>query len=148
MKNKTSVESIGAATGQTPPAPPAENLGRVEVSPGAIATIAASALDNCYGVVGLASRRLRNGRAEMLRSEQARDGIQIRMEQDKIIIDLYVILGHNLRISEVAHNIMTTVKYQVQNSLGMPVEQVNVNVQGLQLAESDSKDGKDSKGSK
>lgn len=142
MKNKISLESTGAATGQTPPAPSAENLGRVEVSPGAIATIAASALDNCYGVVGLAARRLRNGRAETLRPERARDGIQIRVEGERIVIDLYVILEHNLRISEVAHNIMSTVKYQVQDSLGMPVEQVNVNVQGLRLSESNGKDGK------
>jgi uncharacterized alkaline shock family protein YloU len=142
MKNKTGVESIGAATGQTPPAPSAENLGRVEVSPIAIATIAANALENCYGVVGVASRRLRNGRAEMLRPEHVREGIQVHVEGEKIIIDLYVILEHNLRISEVAHNIMSTVKYQVQHSLGMPVEQVNVNVQGLRLSEGTGKDGK------
>jgi|SRR5690242_15363925 uncharacterized alkaline shock family protein YloU len=142
MKNKTSVESIGAATGQTPPAPPAENLGKVEVSPGAIATIAAKALENCYGVVGLAARRLRNGRAEMLRPEQSREGIQIRLEDDKIIIDLYVILEHGTRISVVAHEIMNTVKFQVESNLGMPVEQVNVNVQGLRLSEGEGKDGK------
>ncbi len=142
MKNKTSMESIGATTGQTPPAPSAENLGKVEVSPGAIASIAAAALDNCYGVVGLASRRLRNGRAEMLRPEQAREGIQVTNDAGKIIIDLYVILEHNLRISEVAHNIMSTVKYQVQHSLGMPVDEINVNVQGLRLSGSDGKDTK------
>ncbi|NWJ96353.1 MAG: Asp23/Gls24 family envelope stress response protein [Chloroflexi bacterium] len=136
------MESIGATTGQTPPAPSAENLGRVEVSPNAVATIAASALENCYGVVGLAARRLRNGRAEMLRPEHAREGIQVHMEGEKIIIDLYVILEHNLRISEVAHNVMNTVQYQVQHSLGMPVEQVNVNVQGLRLSEDDGKDVK------
>jgi uncharacterized alkaline shock family protein YloU len=142
MKNKTSVESIGAATGQTPPAPPAENLGRVEISPGAIATIAANALESSYGVVGLAARRLRNGKAEMLRPEQVREGIEVRMDGEKIVIELYVILQYGLRISEVAHNIMRDVKYLVQNRLGMPVEQVNVNVQGLRFAEDNGKDVK------
>jgi len=142
MKNKTSVESIGAAIDQTPPAPSAENLGKVEISPGVIATIVANTLENCYGVVGLAPRRLRNGRAEMLRPEQAREGIQVRTEGDRIIVDLYVILEHNVRISAVAYNLMTTVSYQLQRSLGMPVEQINVNVQGLRLSEDGGKDSK------
>jgi len=64
MKNKTSLESYGATTGQTPPAPAPENLGEVVISPEAIAIIAAEAvMEKGYGVVGLAARRLRNGRA-------------------------------------------------------------------------------------
>ena len=104
MKKDTSVESFGASTGQTPPATAAENLGKVEVSPEAIITIAAQAvMEKAYGVVGFASRRLRNGRAEMLRSDQFREGIQLRYDGDQIILDLYVIIEYDTRISEVAH---------------------------------------------
>lgn len=139
MKKDTSVESYGAATGQTPPAPAADKLGKVEVSPEAIATIAAQAvIEKAYGVVGLASRRLRNGRAEMLRPEHYHDGIQIRFEGDQIILDLYVIVAYGIRVSEVAHNIMSNVKFEVERHLGRPVAEVNVNVQGLQRPESES----------
>jgi uncharacterized alkaline shock family protein YloU len=132
MKNKTSLESYGATTGQTPPAPAPENLGEVVISPEAIAIIAAEAvMEKGYGVVGLAARRLRNGRAEMLRPENAKDGIQVRFEGKEILIDLYVIIEYGLRISEVAHNMMHNVKFEVERHLGMPVAQVNVNVQGL-----------------
>jgi len=132
MKNKTSLESYGATTGQTPPAPAPENLGEVVISPEAIAIIAAEAvMEKGYGVVGLAARRLRNGRAEMLRPENVKDGIQVRFEGKEIIVDLYVIIEYGLRISEVAHNMMYNVKFEVERHLGMPVAQVNVNVQGL-----------------
>ncbi len=132
MKNKTSLESYGATTGQTPPAPAPENLGEVVISPEAIAIIAAEAvMEKGYGVVGLAARRLRNGRAEMLRPENAKDGIQVRFEGKEILVDLYVIIEYGLRISEVAHNMMHNVKFEVERHLGMPVAQVNVNVQGL-----------------
>lgn len=139
MKKDTSVESFGASTGQTPPATAAENLGKVEVSPEAIITIAAQAvMEKAYGVVGFASRRLRNGRAEMLRSDQFREGIQLRYDGDQIILDLYVIIEYDTRISEVAHNIMTTVKYEVERHLGRPVGEVNVNVQGLRKIENET----------
>jgi uncharacterized alkaline shock family protein YloU len=87
--------------------------------------------DKSYGVVGLAARRLHNGRATMLRPEQYREGIQIRFEGEEIILDLFVIIEYGLKVSEVAHNIMSNVKFEVERHLGRPVAEVNVNVQGL-----------------
>jgi uncharacterized alkaline shock family protein YloU len=136
MKNNTSLESLGAATGETPPAPAADQLGKVEISPEAVATIAAEAImERGYGVVGLASKRLRAGRPEILRPEHYRDGIQVQFEDDQIILELYVIVEYGLRIAEIAHNIMQNVKFDVEKHLGMTVKQVNVNVQGLRTTE-------------
>ncbi|MEI7555564.1 Asp23/Gls24 family envelope stress response protein [Candidatus Chlorohelix sp.] len=132
MKNKSGLESFGAATGQTPPAPTLDNLGKVEISPEAIATVAANAvMEKGYGVVGIAAPRLKNGRAEMLPTPRSKDGILVRIENNEIIIDLFVIIQYGIRISEVAHNIMQNVKFEVESHLGMAVSQVNVNVQGL-----------------
>jgi uncharacterized alkaline shock family protein YloU len=39
-----------------------------------------------------------------------------------------------MRISEVAHNIMESVKFNVEKALGIPVAQVNVHVQGLRVS--------------
>lgn len=132
MKKDTRLESVGATTGELPPAPNLENLGKVEVSPEAIAHIAAQAImEKGYGVVGLASRRLRGGKAEMLKPENYREGIQIRFSGNEIILDLYVIIEYPIRVSEAAHNIMFTVKTEVEKHLGRPVREVNINVQGL-----------------
>lgn len=140
MKNKAGLESYGAATGETPPAPATDELGKVEISPEAVATIAAEAvMEKAYGVVGLAAMRLRNGRAEVLKPERYRDGIQVRFEDDQIVLDLYVIVEYGLRIAEVAHNIMQNVKFEVEKHLGMPVKQVNINVQGLRTPQPESK---------
>jgi uncharacterized alkaline shock family protein YloU len=141
MKKDTSLESRGASTGQTPPAPEVEKLGKVEVSPEAIASIASEAvLEKSYGVVGLAARRLHNGRAAMLRPEQYREGVQIRFEGDQIILDLYVIIEYGLKVSEVAHNIMSNVKFEVERHLGREVAEVNVNVQGLRQTDDHATD--------
>ncbi len=105
--------------------------GKIEVLPNAIHSIVVQATRSCYGVLGIASPHLRNGQAVLLSPEQSNQGVRINTLNDQIIIDVYVALEYGLRISEIAHNIMSTVKFSVEKMLGTPVTQVNVNVQGL-----------------
>ena len=109
-------------------------LGRIEVSPAAIAGLAATAVLECYGVVGMSPRTLQDGLAEILRRESYRRGIQVRIMDQLIVIDLYVVLEYGVRISEVAHNIMENVKFRVEKVLGVPIDEVNVHVQGLRVS--------------
>ena len=111
--------------------PQVRPLGKIEVLPNAIHSIAVQAVYECYGVVGIASPRLRNGQAVLLTEEQSSQGVQVRLVNDQIILEVYVVLEYGLRISEIAHNIMSSVKYSTEKMLGVPVAQVNVNVQGL-----------------
>ncbi len=111
-------------------------LGSIEISPVAIASIASQTVLECYGVVGMASHTLRNGLAEMLRPVDApRKGVEVELEDDRIAIDLYVIMEYGVRVSEVAHNIMQSVKFNVEKALGVPVAEVNVHVQGLRISD-------------
>jgi len=111
--------------------------GRIEVSPTAIASLAAQAVVECYGVVGMANRNLRDGITEVLPRGSSRRGIQVHLQDNDIVIDLYVVIQHGTRISEVAHGIMNRVKFMVEKAVGLPVAQVNVHVQGLRVDETD-----------
>ena len=51
------------------------------------------------------------------------------------MIDLYVIMEYGVRVSEVAHNIMQSVKFNVEKALGVPVAEINVYVQGLRISD-------------
>ncbi len=106
-------------------------LGKIEVLPNAIHTIAVQAISECYGVVGIAAPRLAGGRVVLLSPEQCNQGVQVRMLNEQLHIEVYVALEYGLRISEIAHNIMSSVKFSVEKMLGVPVALVNVNVQGL-----------------
>lgn len=106
-------------------------LGKIEVLPNAIHSIAVQAASQCYGVLGIASPRLRNGQAILLPPEQSNQGVRVIYEQDQLIIDIYVALEYGLRISEIAHNIMSSVTFATEKMLGISVAQVNINVQGL-----------------
>jgi uncharacterized alkaline shock family protein YloU len=109
------------------------SLGRIEVSPRVVATIVGHAANECYGIVGMAARGLRDGIAERLNRENLHRGVEVRVDGAGLSIELYVIAQYGTRISEVAHNLMSAVSYSVEKTLGIPVHEVNVNVQGIQL---------------
>ncbi|MGH2514191.1 MAG: Asp23/Gls24 family envelope stress response protein [Ktedonobacterales bacterium] len=108
--------------------------GKIEVSPRAIATVAGRAVAECYGVVGIAARRPRLGAVELLAPEHYRRGVEVRFTDDHIAIEVYVVLEHGLRITEIAHNIMESVKFAVERTLGLRVVRINVNVQALRVS--------------
>jgi uncharacterized alkaline shock family protein YloU len=97
--------------------------------------LAAKAAGDCYGIVGMSARGLRDGLAELLNRENAERGIELRVQDEGLGIDLYVIVDHGVRILEVAHNLMSAVAYSVEQHLGIRVLQVNVNVQGIRPSE-------------
>ena len=109
-----------------------ESLGEIEISPVAVATIASQAIDQCYGVVGMANKNLVNGIASLL-SKEHRRGIEVTYEDDELSIDVYVIVEHGVRIRAVAESIQNTVKFHVEKGMGVPVEAVNVYIQGLRF---------------
>jgi uncharacterized alkaline shock family protein YloU len=121
---------------RTPVTNPGETpAGKIEVSPRAIAHLASRAAQRSYGVVGLAQRHARPGWAELLRREEAHKGVDVSFTDGRVVIELYLVLEYGTRISEVARNIMSNVKFTVESALGVPVVQVNVNVQDIRVSE-------------
>ena len=112
-------------------------LGRIQVSPRAIASIAARAVLTSYGVVGVASATLRDGIADILNLDSVHRGVGVQVVDGKVTIDLYVVIEYGTRISVVAHNMMESVKFSVEQALAMPVAQVNVHVQGVHISADD-----------
>jgi uncharacterized alkaline shock family protein YloU len=110
-----------------------ESLGKIDISIATIATITNQAVNQSYGVVGMAGKGLVNGIAQLL-SRESRRGIDVVVEGDKIIIDVYVIVEYGIPIRVVAQSIQHTVKFHVEKAVGLPVEAVNIYVQGLRLS--------------
>ena len=110
--------------------------GRIEVSPAAVATIANHAVLNSYGLVGMSSKNLVNGLAQVLRADSKR-GVQVHIDDDQIVIDLYVVIEYGVRVATVARNIMSQVKFSVERAMGVPITGVNVHVQGLRVSVGD-----------
>ncbi len=109
------------------------NLGKLVLSEEAIATVAGAAATECYGVVGMAGRKMTDGISELLGKENLSRGVSVSIEGDALYIDLSVILGYGVRITEVARMIVDKVRYTVESATGLKVKKVTVNVQGIRV---------------
>lgn len=111
-------------------------LGKIEISPTAIATIAAQAVSQAYGVVGLANKSFAHSVARAFSGESHR-GVVVTAADDRIEIDLYVIVEYGTRIASVAASVQNLVRFNVEKALGVPVTAINVHVQGLRISSTD-----------
>ena len=101
--------------------------GHITISNEVISTIAGGAAVECYGIVGMASKhQLRDGLSEMLRKENFSKGVVVRQEDDYLHIDMYIIVSYGTKISEVAHNVQSQVKYTLNKTIGLSVSSVNI----------------------
>ncbi|QHE52149.1 Asp23/Gls24 family envelope stress response protein [Pontibacillus sp. HMF3514] len=111
------------------------NYGHVTITNDVIATVAGGAAVECYGIVGMASKnQLKDGIAEILRKENFSRGVIVRQEEESVHIDMYIIVSYGTKISEVAHNVQSQVKYTLNQTVGLSVDSVNIYIQGVRVA--------------
>lgn len=109
--------------------------GLVTITSDVIATIAGGAAVECYGIVGMSSKsQIKDGFAEIIRKENYSRGVIVRQEEQSLHIDMYIIVSYGTKISEIAHNVQSQVKYTLSQSLGLAIDSVNVYVQGVRVA--------------
>ena len=108
--------------------------GKIEVAESAIATIVHGAVLSCYGIVDMAPRSFGSAIGKRLGLAAPGRGIDVEVADGRITVELSVVMEYGTPIFTVAKNVMKTVKFQVERTLGMPVERVNVTVQGLRVS--------------
>ena len=108
--------------------------GTIDISNEVIATIAGGAAIDCYGIVGMASKnQIKDGLTEILRKENFTRGVIVRQEGEQVHIDMYIIVSYGTKISEIAHNVQSQVKYTLNQTLGLNVSSLNIYVQGVRV---------------
>lgn len=108
--------------------------GKVIISEACVAAIVGQAAIECYGLVGMASRKqLKDGITELLGRENLSRGVEIRTKDDGLHIELHIIVGYGTKISEVAHNVQTKVKYVLSSIVGLKADFVDIVVQGVRI---------------
>ncbi|MDD2510132.1 MAG: Asp23/Gls24 family envelope stress response protein [Syntrophomonas sp.] len=107
--------------------------GNIDIEKEVIETIAGLATVDCYGLVGMVPIDWQSGITSILGLESIRKGVLVRSGEEGLIIDVHVIVGYGIKISEVASNVIQKVAYVVQNNTGLKVVAVNVNVKGIKV---------------
>jgi uncharacterized alkaline shock family protein YloU len=110
-------------------------IGRINLSEDVIATMAGVATTECYGIVGMAGSRLKDGIAELLGRENLARGVQVTLAEDSVEIDLHIVVGYGTRISEIARNVTTQVRYVIESFTGLQVRGVHIHVEGVKMGQ-------------
>lgn len=108
-------------------------LGEITVEKGVVETIAGLAALDCYGLVGMVPHNIQSGISNILGLESIRKGVEVANSSNGLIVDVHVIVGYGIKISEVATNVMQKVIYVLEKSAGIPVAGVNVNIKGVKV---------------
>ena len=108
-------------------------LGEILVNTDVIAKYAGSAAVECFGVVGMASIKMKDGLAKLLRMENLNQGVDVLVEDNNITINLHIIVSYGVSISAVAENLIGNVRYKVEEFSGLNVVKVNVFVEGVRV---------------
>lgn len=111
-------------------------LGSIHVSPKAIATIAYQSALQSYGVVGMAAKNVVDGLANAIAKDPTH-GVEVQYNGQHINIDMYIIIEYGTRIKSVAASVANTVRYHVEKAIGLPINEINVHVQGLRISSLD-----------
>lgn len=111
----------------------ANSYGKIGISDEAIAVIAGHSALECYGVVDLVANKLSDNFAMLFKKQNYYKGVKVLTVDNKIYIDLYVVLKYGVSIIAVADSLKRTVKYSVEEFTGMIVDSVNVSVLGIKV---------------
>ena len=67
----------------------------------------------------------------LLKKENYSRGVVVRENEGQLELDLYIIVSHGIKISEVVNEVQKKVKYMMEKSLELDFNIINVYVQGV-----------------
>lgn len=110
-----------------------ENEG-IKISNDVVSSIAGIAVSEVPGVYGMAGG-LAGGISEVLSGKKSLSkGIRVEVGEKETKIDVNIIVEYGVRIPDIAFEIQNRVKKAVETMTGLKVSEVNINVQGINVA--------------
>jgi uncharacterized alkaline shock family protein YloU len=111
------------------------SMGRIEVAPEVLATIAYYAVLKVDGVLRTAP--IPQHIARMFRRATRQDGILLNVVNNRVKFDIYVIMEPQVNVLEASRKIQADVTEAIDTLVGIPVESVNVHVEDVVYGQDD-----------
>jgi uncharacterized alkaline shock family protein YloU len=107
--------------------------GEITIGNDVVARIAGMAAMESYGVVGMAAKNVKDGIWQLLKKENLTKGIMIVPEDMGIRIDAHIVVEYGTNIAAVCESLISSIKYNVESSVGITVGCVNIFVEGIRV---------------
>ena len=123
-------------------------MGNISIDTEVIAQYAGHAALDCFGIVGMATISMRDGLAKLLKGDNVSKGVNVQLIQEtfdaedgsaeikaenQLIIDFHIIVAYGVNIKTVVNNLISSVKYQIEDYTSMKVKTINVFVEGVRV---------------
>ena len=108
-------------------------MGAVMIDPEVIARYAGSVAVECFGIVGMAMVNVKDGLVKLLKRDNLTRGVNVQIHDNKITLSFHVIVSYGVSISAVSDNLISNVKYKVEEFTGMTIEKINIFVEGVRV---------------
>ena len=110
------------------------DLGIVTIDPEVIAKYAGTVAVECFGIVGMATVSMKDGLVHLLKKESLTRGITVAIsDENHISINFHIVVAYGVSISAVTDNLISNVKYKVERFSGMPVDKINIYIEGVRV---------------
>lgn len=110
------------------------DLGIITIDPEVIAKYAGSVAVECFGIVGMAAVSMKDGLVKLLKKESLTKGIQVGIsDENKITLNFHVVVAYGVSISAVTDNLISNVKYKVEEFTGMSIDKINIYIEGVRV---------------
>ncbi|MBP5313807.1 MAG: Asp23/Gls24 family envelope stress response protein [Eggerthellaceae bacterium] len=108
--------------------------GELHVSNNVLVDIIGNAVMECYGVVGMTNPGASDGIIRILPSGRRRQGIEVTVNERGVHVELYVVIEYGINIATVAQNVKDRVEFVLKDSARVPLDCVNVHVEGMKVS--------------
>ena len=109
------------------------HMGNIVINNEVIAQYAGSVAVECFGIVGMAGVSMKDGMSKLLKRDNLTRGINVSLNNNKLTLDFHVIVAYGVSIIAVSDNLISNVKYKVEEFTGIHIEKINIFVEGVRV---------------
>ena len=109
------------------------HMGNIVIDNEVIAQYAGSVAVECFGIVGMAGVSMKDGLVKLLKMDSITRGINVSLDNNKLVLDFHVIVAYGVSILAVTDNLISNVKYKVEEFTGIEIKKINIFVEGVRV---------------
>ena len=109
------------------------HMGNITIDNEVIAQYAGSIAMECFGIVGMAGINVKDGLVKLLKMDSMTRGINVSINNNKLTLNFHVIIAYGVSILAVSDNLISNVKYKVEEFTGMEIAKINIFVDGVRV---------------
>ncbi|MDD3206165.1 MAG: Asp23/Gls24 family envelope stress response protein [Lachnospiraceae bacterium] len=109
------------------------HMGNIVIDDDVIAKYAGSVAMECFGIVGMAAVNMKDEVVKLLKLDSITRGISVTVNNNHLILDFHVIVSYGVSILAVSDNLISNVKYKVEEFTGLKIEKINIFIEGVRV---------------